>query len=330
MAKKPTTTDAGAENAGTDLALLSPEQRAEQALSFQTTREKLQALAQESTGLVRVDTEDNLAAAKAAKTKLQQTRVRIERTGKAARDDANKFGKAVIAKERELISIIAPEEERLGELVLLEQRRREEAERVAREEEERRANLIRESFARLRALPGMAASLDVAGIDDLIAEAQKVVDDQSAFPEDLRAAARYEAQVAQAACKAARDRRVQADRDAAELEELRREKAAREEQERRAAANRAEAARATQVVEANADDDDLPPRDPLLDLGKRQAVMPREVARAIPESVTVPVRRVLPLLTAARAALALLQQRGLGGEPAALDLAEALEDADHG
>lgn len=212
MAKKPTT-DAGAENAGTALAELTPDQRAEQALKFADTRAQLQKLAGESTSLTRVDTDDNFAAAKAAKAKLQSTRVAIEKTGKSARDDANKFQKAVIAKEKELVGLISPEEQRLAQLIATEQLRRDEAERVAREAEQRRAEQIRQAFADLRALPERAAAADLAGIDQLIATAQAVLDDQSAFPEDLRAAARYEAQVAVAACKAARDRRVQAARD---------------------------------------------------------------------------------------------------------------------
>lgn len=322
MAKKSTTTDAGAETAGTDLVHLTPEQRAEQALKFSTTREQLKALAATSTSLVKVDTDDNLAAAKAAKAKLQSTRVAIEKTGKAARDDANKFGKAVIAKERELIGLISPEEERLQALIVAEQTRREEAERAAREAEQRRAEQIRQAFERVRSLPGLAATLDVAGIDELIAEAAKLRDDQSHLPEDLQAAGRYEANVAIAACKAARDRRVQADKDAAELAEFRRQREQQEEQQRRAQANAAEVQRAAGVVQSNArasreEDDDLPP-------GHAPAPV------AIPESVTVPVRKVLPLLQASKAALALLRRNGLGSNIETVELAQAIEEADHG
>lgn len=322
MAKKPTTTDAGAENAGTELVELTPDQRAEKALAFADTRAKLQQLAQKSVSLTRVDTADNLTAAKAAKTKLQSTRVAIEKTGKAARDDATKFGKAVIAKERELIALISPEETRLGDLIAAEQLRQEEAERAEREAEQRRAEQIREAFARVRSLPTLAASLDVAGIDALIVEAEKLRDDPSHLPEDLQAAGRYEANVAINACKAARDRRVQADKDAAELAEFRRQREQQEEQQRRAQANAAEVQRAAGVVQANAaashdEDDDLPP-------GHAPAPL------AIPESVTVPVRKVLPLLQASKAALALLRRKGLGSNIETVELAQAIEEADHG
>lgn len=321
MATNPTTT--GAE--GTDLVHLTPEQRAEQALKFTETLDRLRALAGESATIVRVDTADNLHAAKAAKAKLQSTRVKIEKVGKAARDDANKFSKAVIAKERELISVIRPEEDRLQELIEAERLRQEEAERAAREAEQRRAEQIRQAFERIRSLPGLAAQLGVAEIDELIAEAEKLRDDQSHLPEDLRAAARYEANVAIAGCKAARDRRLQADRDAAELEELRRERAERLAREERARANAVEAQRAQAQVQANAAaaDDDLPSA---IEPAPRR-VPAASMQQAFTPADAVPLACVAPLVRAARAVLELLKAHGLAGEPAALDLADALEEA---
>lgn len=331
MPKKPTTTEAGAENAGTALAELTPEQRAQKALAFETTRDQLKALAAKSTSLVKVDTPDNLAAAKAAKATLVSTRTRIEKTGKAARDDANKFQKAVIATEKSLVALISPEEQRLGTLIDTEQRRLDEAERVAREEEQRRAEQIRLAFERVRAMRTEAETLDVAGIDALITEAEKLRDDPSHLPEDLQAAARYEANVTINACKAARDRRVQADADAAELAELRRE---RDERERRAKANADEAARAATVVAANPraavdDDDDLPPgHEPAAVRVPAASLQPAR--QPIPDSVQVPVNRVLPLLQAAENAIALLRRKGLGDNIETVELAQAIEEARHG
>ena len=74
------------------------------------------------------------------------------------------------------------------------------------------------------------------------------------------------------------------------------------------------------VVAANAkaaEDDDLPP-------GHAPAPV------SIPDSVTVPVHRVLPLLQASKAALALLRRKGLGSNIETVELAEAIEEADHG
>lgn len=48
--------------------------------------------------------------------KLKAVRVRITHTGKALREDAIKFQKDVIAKEKELVAIIEPEEDALSEI----------------------------------------------------------------------------------------------------------------------------------------------------------------------------------------------------------------------
>lgn len=66
----------------------------------------------------------HLKVVKTARIELRDARVKIEKAGKALRDDANAFNKAVIAKERELIAIVEPEEKRLKEI-------EEEAERIA-------------------------------------------------------------------------------------------------------------------------------------------------------------------------------------------------------
>ena len=321
--------------AGTDIATLTADQRAELVLAFDATRTKLQALAKQSTTLTKVDTDDNLAAAKSARAKLQAARLTIEKTGKAARDETTKFNKAVIAKERELISEISPEEDRLAKLILAEQQRQEEAERIAREEEQRRADAIRSAFERVRSLPAIGATMDVFAIDELIAEATRLLNDQSHLPEDLRAAGRYEANLAINELKAARDRRVQADKDAAELAEFRRKQAAEQAEqeakpaqegstEQRAQANAAEAQRAAlvgrgggfgrvpQVHTPDHDDDDLPP-------GHAPA--------PTPASVQVPLAKVIPLLTAAQGVMNLLRRKGLTDEDEAVNLAIAIVQA---
>ena len=59
-----------------------------------------------------LDTTD-LKAVGETRKKLKATRVEITKTGKAMRDDANKFATAVIAREKELVAIIEPDERRL-------------------------------------------------------------------------------------------------------------------------------------------------------------------------------------------------------------------------
>lgn len=50
---------------------------------------------------------------KEARANVVRTRTTIQKIGKDMRDEANQFAKAVIAKEKELIGILLPEEERL-------------------------------------------------------------------------------------------------------------------------------------------------------------------------------------------------------------------------
>jgi hypothetical protein len=73
-------------------------------------------LAKESKELSTIKTEDNYKEIKTAENKLVKMRLLITDMGKTARDDANKFAKAVIAEEKRLIGLIEPEEERLKAL----------------------------------------------------------------------------------------------------------------------------------------------------------------------------------------------------------------------
>ncbi len=79
-----------------------------------------------------------LTVVKEARIMLKKARVQIEKKGKELRDDAIKFQKAVIQRERELIAIIAPEETRLEgieeqarQLAIIEERKRKLPERLA-------------------------------------------------------------------------------------------------------------------------------------------------------------------------------------------------------
>jgi len=71
----------------------------------------------------------DLVAVKEVRLELKNARVEITKTGKAMRDDANAFSKAVIAKEKELIALIEPEEEKLKEAEAAEKQRVEQEER---------------------------------------------------------------------------------------------------------------------------------------------------------------------------------------------------------
>lgn len=60
-----------------------------------------------------IDDEEWYEAVKKGRLSLRTIRVQIEKTGKTMRDEAIKFQKDIIAKERELTSIIIEEEDRL-------------------------------------------------------------------------------------------------------------------------------------------------------------------------------------------------------------------------
>lgn len=115
--------------------------------SFDPTSAALTDLVAETAGIVEVNLEDKTALekVKAGRIKLRDARVALGKTGKAMREDATAFAKAVIAKEKELIAIIEPEEERLAEF-------------------ERQAAALEENRIRIAQLPERKQRLADAGI----------------------------------------------------------------------------------------------------------------------------------------------------------------------
>lgn len=108
---------------------------------FNPTTAELTALAEKSRKLEVKDLGDKatLALVHDYRMELKAARVTIEKSGKAIREDALKFQKAVIAKERELIALIEPEELRLEQIekqakdhALMEERKRKLPERMER------------------------------------------------------------------------------------------------------------------------------------------------------------------------------------------------------
>lgn len=95
---------------------LTVTERANKALAAVTTEQALLDLAGKYTDLTAVKDKTDLDLAMSALGELRSTRVEIQKAGKAARDDANAFSKAVITEEKRLIGIIAPEESRIKKL----------------------------------------------------------------------------------------------------------------------------------------------------------------------------------------------------------------------
>lgn len=97
-------------------AQLPVEQRAALALAAAPHETQLIELAQSAAGIVAITNADGYQECHARRVALKRARVAIASTGKAARDDATAFAKAVIAEEKRLIAIIEPEETRLQAL----------------------------------------------------------------------------------------------------------------------------------------------------------------------------------------------------------------------
>jgi len=137
---------------------------------FNPTVAELNSLAASSKELTVTDFTDKnqLEAVKTKRIEIGKVRIAIEKTGKAMRDDAIKFQREVIAKEKELVAIIEPEELRLKAL-------EEEAKNYAIKQERLRKQP--ERLARLKAtgewnpIPGMEEAileLDDVGFEELI------------------------------------------------------------------------------------------------------------------------------------------------------------------
>lgn len=131
-------------------ATLTVEARAAVALKSSDTELHLIALAAKNAEIVAILDKPGREQAHGAAMELKRTRVAIEATSKAARDDATKFSRAVIEEEKRLVAIIKPEETRLLGLRDSwdeeQQRIKEEAERVERA----RITAIHERISQIR------------------------------------------------------------------------------------------------------------------------------------------------------------------------------------
>ena len=105
-------------------------------IKFDPNVADLQAIVAATSKITADDLSDDVQLALVHDTRIQlrDARVRIEKTGKALRADALKYQKDVIAREKELLGIILPEEDRLADI-------------------EHEANKIKERAARAALLP---------------------------------------------------------------------------------------------------------------------------------------------------------------------------------
>lgn len=230
---------------GTEIATLPPAERAVIVLDSTKAEEQLRAMLTETADITEVNDKDSRTLVHNAAMKLKNARVAIEKTGKAARDDAQAFSKAVIAEEKRLKEIITSEEDRLFKL-RDDYDKQVEAERLERERKEReRVAAIRSQIDAIKALPMDSANDTSAQLHQTIHELTDfaIGDDFAEFKEEAEAAKwdaigalqkLWEAAIereAAAARLAEEEARLQAERDRlaaerAELEALRAQLAA--------------------------------------------------------------------------------------------------------
>jgi hypothetical protein len=199
--------------------------------NFNPTKAELVRMVEETKSLSLPDLADRAQLAKITRARidLKNMRVKIEKTGKAMRDDANKFRSAVIALEKEFVTLIAPEEERLAAI-----EDKAEAEKLRQE----RVDLLPHRKERLTAIgDGIEVSNDALLDMDGPAfegyfnqrQADKNAADQKAL--DARAAAVREEEAKQQREREVREREERARRE--ERERIEREQKDKEEREQR-------------------------------------------------------------------------------------------------
>lgn len=110
-------------------------------IEFNVVESELQALVQSTSGITATDLKDRkqLDIVKKNRIAIRDNRTLITKTGKELRDGANAYNAAVLKREKELLAIITPEEDRLKQieedakqLVIIEERTKQLPERQSK------------------------------------------------------------------------------------------------------------------------------------------------------------------------------------------------------
>jgi hypothetical protein len=217
--------------------------RAQNALAGVTTEAELIKLAGAAKEITEITNSDGRKQCHATRMTLVNARLAITKAGKAAREDATAFSRAVIAEEKRLLAFIEGDEARLEKLQNDWDTARE-AEKKAKEEAERqRVAKIREEIDRIKNRPVIAVAWGSEKLRAELAGLEAFTPDAETFQEFLQEAC--EARVAAVAAisgllEVAIGTETEQARIAAEREELARLKAAEEQRQREEEARRAE------------------------------------------------------------------------------------------
>jgi hypothetical protein len=156
-------------------------ERAVAALGKADKAKELVELAARSVTIKAITNGDGYKQVHSARMALKNERVEIEKAGKAARDDATKFSKAVIAEEKRLIGLILPEESRLEKLQQDYDDAIEEAKQAAIRAEQQRVAALQQRVTELSGALGVAKryNLTAAEFAEHIADLERVPVDES-------------------------------------------------------------------------------------------------------------------------------------------------------
>jgi hypothetical protein len=217
--------------------------RAQSALAGVTTEAELIKLAAAAKEITEITNPDGRKQCHATRMTLVSARVAIAKAGKAAREDATAFSKAVIAEEKRLISFIEADEERLEKLQNDWDAARE-AEKKAKEEAERqRVAKIRAEIDRIKNRPVVAAGWGSEKLRAELAGLEGFTPDAETFQEFLHEACEAKATAIGAVTgllEVAVETEAEKARLAEEREELARLRAAEEARQREEQAKREE------------------------------------------------------------------------------------------
>lgn len=163
----------------TENTALTVQARAAVALGSSKAEAELRELAEKSKSIIAVTNKDGRQECHAAAMVAKEARIAVEKAGKAAREDATAFSKAVIAEESRLVGLIAPEERRLINL-RDDWDAKVKAEKEAAEAAERqRVAAITEKIEVIRRGPMNAAMLDANGAQSVLDMTEEIEVDDS-------------------------------------------------------------------------------------------------------------------------------------------------------
>lgn len=217
-------------------------ERAVVALGYnEKTVKDLTTLAAGSVGITAITNDAGYQQCHAARMVLKNTRVEITNRGKSAREDAQKFSKAVIGEESRLIQIIEPEEKRLQGLQDAHDDKIEAEKQRKIQIEIDRVNGIQARIEKIRRMADLPINPEPQYVLDTIGDAETVVVDESFEEFEQQARDAKGAMLAllrdhhAGAIERVADEKRRAD-EAAELAQLRADKAARDQADRKRAA----------------------------------------------------------------------------------------------